>query len=434
MSVATLSPAQLCSPPPPYPTPPNSALRVCVIGSGAAGTAATKACLEGGVLPTCLEQLDAPGGIWHFDASANGPSSVYRSTVINTSKEMSAFSDFPVPEAAPTYMHHQYMLRYLEAYRRHFHLDSHTRYNTRVIEVRQVPADSLSSEERKAFSDVPAAGTRQRTFDFLWRVESETTGQVNKESPRAPVRRVEHFHGLMVCTGHHSTPHRVHFPNQEAFQGRILHSHNYKDERPFLDQRVCVVGVGNSGVDIAVELSRHCSHTVLSTRSGVWIFPRLGLGGRPLDHALVTRWMQYAVPSWIKGWFMETLCTVLSGDMKEVGLTPLHRLLSAHQTTNAELVPRIRTGMLQVHRDIVRFTAHGAIFADQPEVEEQLDAVVLATGYDIALPFLSGEPRLLHGVLQDDNRWTPYKFVFPLESQYQSAAFIGFMQPQGLAA
>jgi dimethylaniline monooxygenase (N-oxide forming) len=398
-----------------------------------------------------LEQQGASGGIWHFDTSSNGPSSVYRSTVINTSKEMSAFSDFPVPEAAPTYMHHQYMLRYIQTYRRHFGLDAYTRYHTRVVDVRQVRRDSLTDEERNALPDALPSGTSPHSHELVWRVESEPVnesqdagtnaadGSVARDSSssvvvgrsRVPVRRVEHFHGLMVCTGHHSTPHQVRFPNQEAFQGRILHSHDYKDERPFLGQRVCVVGVGNSGVDIAVELSRHCSHTVLSTRSGVWIFPRLGLGGRPLDHVLVTRWMQYAVPAWIKGWLLETLCRLLSGDMSEVGLTPLHRLLSAHQTTNAELVPRIRTGMLRVHRDIVRFTPEGAVFADQPEVEEKLDAVVLATGYDIALPFLRSEPHLLHAVLQDDNRWTAYKFVFPLDSQYHSAAFIGFMQPQG---
>jgi len=450
LSAPSLPDAQMCPPPAPYPAPPSdTALRVCVIGSGAAGSAATKACLEGGVLPTCLEQQESSGGIWRFDTRANAPSSVYRSTVINTSKELSAFSDFPVAEAAPTYMHHQYMLRYIQAYRRHFGLDAYTRYHTRVVDVRQVRRDSLSDEERNALPDAEISGASPHSFEFVWRVESETVSESHTDAAvgsvaasdsasgdgvgraRVAVRRVEHFHGLMVCTGHHSTPHQVRFPNQDAFRGRILHSHDYKDERPFLGQRVCVVGVGNSGVDIAVELSRHCSHTVLSTRSGVWIFPRLGLGGRPLDHVLVTRWMQYAVPAWIKGWLLETLCRLLSGDMGEVGLAPLHRLLSAHQTTNAELVPRIRTGMLRVHRDILRFTPEGAVFADQPEVEEKLDAVVLATGYDIALPFLRSEPHLLSAVLQDDNRWTAYKFVFPLDSQYHSAAFIGFMQPQG---
>jgi dimethylaniline monooxygenase (N-oxide forming) len=48
----------------------------------------------------------------------------------------------------------------------------------------------------------------------------------------------------------------VDWPNQHKFRGRIIHSHSYKDHVGYEDARIVVVGVGNSGGDIAVELSR----------------------------------------------------------------------------------------------------------------------------------------------------------------------------------
>ena len=79
---------------------------------------------------------------------------------------------------------------------------------------------------------------------------------------------MEEFDGVLCCTGHHVEPHVAHFEGEKEFkakaikftprnlQGKILHSHSYKDHVGFEDQRVVVVGVGNSGGDVAVELSR----------------------------------------------------------------------------------------------------------------------------------------------------------------------------------
>ena len=69
--------------------------------------------------------------------------------------------------------------------------------------------------------------------------------------------KTEIFDSVLMCSGHHTLPH---FPKpwdgQSSFKGRILHSHSYKDHRGFEDKTVVVVGVGNSGGDVAVELSR----------------------------------------------------------------------------------------------------------------------------------------------------------------------------------
>src|SRR3954465_9308752 len=91
------------------------------------------------------------------------------------------------------------------------------------------------------------------------------------------------FDALLVCNGHHWNPAYPHFPGR--FDGDTLHSHHYIDVTDPLDlrdRRVLVVGIGNSAVDIASELSRKgvAEQVFISTRSGAWVIPKY-IFGRP---------------------------------------------------------------------------------------------------------------------------------------------------------
>ncbi|KAK3602195.1 hypothetical protein CHS0354_004711 [Potamilus streckersoni] len=67
------------------------------------------------------------------------------------------------------------------------------------------------------------------------------------------------FDAVLICTGHHTEPKRPSFPGLHKFKGNIIHSHDYKDSRGFEGKSIVVVGVGNSGADLVVELSRVAS-------------------------------------------------------------------------------------------------------------------------------------------------------------------------------
>ena len=86
--------------------------RIAVIGAGATGMTATKACLEQGFDVVVFEKTNYTGGLWRYQdkLGENGIASVMKSTIINTSKEMSAFSDFPPPEEYPNFMHNSKMV------------------------------------------------------------------------------------------------------------------------------------------------------------------------------------------------------------------------------------------------------------------------------------------------------------------------------------
>lgn len=150
------------------------------------------------------------GGIWDW---ANPKSSVYRNTHTITSKEITAFSDFPMPDEFPVYPGHPQVLSYLNDYADNFGLRAHIRFNDAVEKI-------------------------ARSTDGGWVVSSSDGTQA-------------WFRDVIVANGHNWYPRKPDFPGE--FAGRVLHACEYKDAREFADKRVLVIGAGNSGCDIAVE-------------------------------------------------------------------------------------------------------------------------------------------------------------------------------------
>ena len=86
-------------------------IRIGIIGGGASGATACKACLEEGFDVVVFEKTHYTGGLWRYhEDDVDGVASVAKSTIINSSKEMSAFSDFPPPKEFPNYMHNTKMV------------------------------------------------------------------------------------------------------------------------------------------------------------------------------------------------------------------------------------------------------------------------------------------------------------------------------------
>uniref|UniRef100_G3PP33 Flavin-containing monooxygenase n=1 Tax=Gasterosteus aculeatus TaxID=69293 RepID=G3PP33_GASAC len=371
-------------------------LRVAVVGAGGSGLTSIKACVEDGLEPVCFESSDDIGGLWNFkEAPVPQRSSIYRSLVVNTSKEMMCFSDFPMPADYPNFMHHPRLLEYLRLYAERFQLLRHVRFQ--VLH----PGASNSAESGQ--------------WDVVTSRDGEEEGHV--------------FDAVLVCSGHYTHPASplLHLPGYETFSGRCLHSWDYKDGDAFRGKRVVVVGIGNSGGDIAVEISRSAEQTFLSTRRGSWVMGRMSRGGLPFDMTLITRLnntLMQLLPESLLNWTVER---ELNGryDHRLYGLEPRHRLFSQHPTVNDELPNRILSGTVQVKPDVRRFLGSRVEF-DDGSVAEDVDLVVFATGYRFSFPFLAS-----HVVSVSENKAALYKYVFPPELERPTLAVVGLVQPLG---
>uniref|UniRef100_A0A3B5Q5S6 Flavin-containing monooxygenase n=1 Tax=Xiphophorus maculatus TaxID=8083 RepID=A0A3B5Q5S6_XIPMA len=322
-------------------------------------------------------------------------SSIYRSLVVNTSKEMMCFSDFPMPDDYPNYMHNSQLLQYFRLYAAHFHLLQHIRFQVRpVLSVTQRPDFSVSGQ---------------------WDVV--TMNKNNEEE-------IHIFDAVLMCSGHYTHPvlPLSDFLGHETFLGRLLHSREYRDADSFRGERVVVVGFGNSGGDVAVEISRSAEKTFLSVRDGFWVMSRMAHRGLPVDMTLISRFnilLLQLLPKTLINWAAERALNQ-KYDHELYGLKPRHRPL-----VNDDLPGRILQGALVIKPNIRAFKDSGVTFEDGT-VEDNIDSVVFCTGYKGIFPFLPS--ALSEG---PHSELTLYKRVFPPSLQQPTLAVMGFFQVRG---
>lgn len=108
--------------------------RIAIIGAGASGLAAIHHAILYDFEPICFELTNDIGGLWRYkedERCMNNTSlaSVMKTTVINTSKEMTAYSDFPPPSSWPNFMHNTQLMTYFRKYAEFYQLLKHIRFN-----------------------------------------------------------------------------------------------------------------------------------------------------------------------------------------------------------------------------------------------------------------------------------------------------------------
>ncbi|MEL6862980.1 MAG: NAD(P)-binding domain-containing protein [Bacteroidota bacterium] len=358
----------------------NSNISVCVIGAGPSGITAIKNVLQVGVSKVvCYEQNDQVGGNWIFSTDKTH-SSVYETTHIITSKTMSQYSDYPMPDHYPDYPSHQQLLDYFQGYARHFNLLPYIQFNTKVMAVEKLEGDQWLVKTDKGDTQI---------FDYV-----------------------------LVCNGHHSVPKMPKFKGD--FTGRLLHSRDYKHNRIFADERVLVVGLGNSGCDCAVEISRTARFVGLSQRSPQYIVPKFFMGRATDTYNNSVTWM----PKFIGNFFKKKMIQLVVGTYDKYGLlVPKFPVAKSLPTVNDELLYKIRHGKVHVRRGVERLSGKEVHFSDG-KVEEY-DTIIAATGYKLATPFI--DKSLLD--YSEASEVPLYLRIFNLD--HKGLIFIGLVNPQG---
>lgn len=306
--------------------------QVLVIGAGPAGLAVAGCLAERGVHAQMIESGDAVGTSWRNH---------YRRLKLHTVKQHSALPLRPFPRDYPRYVTRGQMVDYLADYAKTFEL-------------------------RPWFGEEAVAITRHQQ-SWLTRCKSG----------RAFVSPA-----VVVATGANRRPQWPDFPGEQAYRGQISHSASYHDPQPFIGQRVLVVGMGNTGAEIALDLVEQGAHATLSVRAPLNIVRRDVLGRPTHLTALALSRLPTAMADVIASLFRDlTVGNLRSYGIETSRLSPLRQLREEGRTPVIDIgtLNFIRKGLIPVRPGVSAFTPDGVRFCDGRE--EGFDAVIFATGY-----------------------------------------------------
>jgi dimethylaniline monooxygenase (N-oxide forming) len=357
----------------------NTALRVAVIGAGFAGVCSAKYMLAYGHNVTVYEAGSNLGGLWVYE-NDNGRAQAYKHLCIISTRKHTHFSDREFEEGTPSFPTHWDMHRYIQKYAEQFGVVPHVRFRSRVSAVEPESGD--------------AGGWSVRTE------EGDT----------------ERFDAVIVATGHLNEPSHAEELRKE-FSGTYRHSSEYRVPDPYVGKRVAVVGMGNSGMDIASDVCGAAERTVLVARSGVVIQPKVVFGVPFSDIAIWMRERRW-LPNRIRTRLLSTLIFLAHGDQRRLGLRkPKAR---HHPTSSESIVSHIEFNRVAVKPGITKVSGNSLTFADGSE--EDFDVLVAATGYKVTLPFLSNDVVPIKG-----NHVDLYKRIFP--PRWPGLYFVGMLNP-----
>lgn len=201
-----------------------------IVGAGPSGLA-TAACLtEKGVPSLILERANCIASLWQLKT--------YDRLRLHLPKQFCQLPLMPFPSNFPTYPTKQQFLTYLETYTNYFGLDPV--FNTTVVNAEY---DHLSR---------------------LWRVKTQQ-GLKQEET-------VYLCQWLIVATGENAEEVVPYIEGMDCFRGPIFHSSSYKTGELFRDKNVLVVGCGNSGMEVSLDLCNYNARPSLVVRDTVSIY------------------------------------------------------------------------------------------------------------------------------------------------------------------
>jgi dimethylaniline monooxygenase (N-oxide forming) len=356
-------------------------LPVCIVGAGSSGVTTAKALKEKGIPFDCFEIGSDIGGMWRYE-NDNGLSSAYRSLHIDTSRNNLGYSDFPIPDTYPDFLSHAEVLEYLEAYANRFGVKRHIQFNTWVEDVRPAP-------------------------DGGWQVRLQG-GEVRR------------YRAVLVANGHLWDPRWPDFPGQ--FNGAAIHSHDYRTAEPFRDKHVLIVGIGNSAVDIVVDVCKLTKSTLLSTRRSAWIMPKY-IMGIPTDRWSAFFSRRLKLPTRVTRALIRRLMFLAVGDQTRYGVPkPKHAIWQEHATLSQELLPYVGHGWIRIKPNIKQLQGDRVLFDDDSSAP--VDAIIYATGYRTTFPFV--DPSLFE---VKDGNVALYRRMLP--PHLPGLYMVGLVQPIG---
>jgi cation diffusion facilitator CzcD-associated flavoprotein CzcO len=302
-----------------------------IVGAGPAGLACAATMRAAEFNVTVFEKADNVGSAWrrHYDRLH-----------LHTDRKHSGLPGMAMPQTYPRYPSRMQMVAYLESYAARF--DIRPAFNTTISCIRRDGAGWCA----------------------------ETAGG----SITAPV--------VIIATGIADAPYRPSWPGLDAYQGTVVHSSEYCNPASYPGKRVLVVGFGNSGGEIALDLAEAGVDVALAVRGPVQILPR-DLLGLPI---LIWAILYQHLPARLVDLINAPILRLAIGSFEKLGLRraakgPRQMVEEDGRVPLIDVgtLARIRDGSIGIRGAIDRFVSDGVAFADA--TVEKFDAVILATGF-----------------------------------------------------
>jgi cation diffusion facilitator CzcD-associated flavoprotein CzcO len=302
-----------------------------IVGAGPAGLACAATMRAAGLDVTVCEKADKVGSVWrrHYDRLH-----------LHTDRGHSGLPGMAMPRSYPLYPSRGKVVEYLESYAARF--DITPVFNTAVASIRRE--------------------------DALWSADT------NQGVIAAPV--------AVIATGIADAPYRASWPGSELYQGTVVHSSDYRNPTPYLGKRVLVVGFGNSGGEIALDLANAGVDVALAVRSAIQVLPRDLLGLPILTWAVFYQ----RLPARLVDAINAPILRLAIGSIEELGLRRAakgpRRMIEEDGRVpliDVGTLDKIRDGSIRICGGIDRLVPDGVVFADA--TSGNFDAIILATGF-----------------------------------------------------
>lgn len=325
--------------------PLRSAARIAVIGAGPGGLVAAKHAVEAGFDTTVFEASSDLGGQWHSTAPHSG---VWPGMQTNTSRSMTAFSDFPPPADVPLHPAAEQIHAYLREYAARFGVTERIRLKTPV-----------------------------RRLARGWDLDRER------------------FDAVVVATGRFSKPFLP--PGVEGFRGELIHAFDYPGAEPYRDRRVLVYGNGISGLEVASDLAPVAS-VVSAARTARYVIQKV-VDGVPSDWQWYTAFgaleRQHLPRAELSRKLRERLIS-FAGEPAAFGApAPDDDPLVAGVSLCQDYLRQVGDGSIVCRPAVTAVEGDTVTFADGSC--RTFDAIVCATGYQLDFPLFDLSIRRVVG-------------------------------------
>ena len=345
---------------------------ILVVGAGPAGLAVSACLRDAGLSHTVVEREHDVASAWRRH---------YARLHLHTIKKYSTLPGMPWPNGTPKYPTREMVVAYL------------TRY----------------AAERAV---TPAFGIEVKRI-------TRDGDRFNIETSNGAL----HPRFVVVATGYNGIPNQPAIPGLDTFTGRTTHSRNYADARPYSGLRTLVVGCGNSGAEIALDLAENGVNVSMVVRSPTHVVPR-DLLGRPSQQTAV---MLSRLPLGVRDAIVGSVLKLAVGDLSRWGIVRPNigpqRMIEEHgrmPILDIGTIAMVKAGRIGVRPAVTSISERTVHFAN--DVKETYDAIIFATGYTPSLD------RIVHNFNTiADHRQRPHRFGE--ETAIAGLYFVGFRNP-----